>query len=97
MTEVVKGTKTIITKNMVSKYKNLVNRNCHGVVLEEIARDVNATYFVNLFESINKIHAIEGSLSSDVYAVRNRIKEDFRNYLLHYLSDSEYKLVARYI
>lgn len=86
-----------ITQTMISKYTNLVNRNCHGEVLAEVAKDVKANYFVIIFNNINQIHDLEGSLSHDVYTVRERFRQEFKNYLQQHLTKEEYESIARFV
>lgn len=86
-----------VTQSMISKYKNLVHRNCHGEVLEEMAKDLKVSHYAVLFDSINKIHDIEGSLNRDVYAVREGLRQEFKGYLEQHLPKEEFETISRFV
>lgn len=86
-----------MNENNRIKYEKLIDQNCHGIVLETIAEDFKEPYYKNLFNSINKIHTLEGNLSHDLLAVRERIRLEFKNYLMLTLENTEYESVARYV
>lgn len=86
-----------LTKQKIAKYATLVERNCHGEVLEVIAKDLNETHYANLFASINRIHDLEGELNRDVHAVRERVRGEFKNHLKENLMQEEYEAIARYV
>ncbi|MGG3471634.1 hypothetical protein ABES02_29725 [Neobacillus pocheonensis] len=87
----------MITSEVISKYAKLVDRNCHGEVLEEIAKDLKVTYYADIFKCINVIHEKEGSLSHDVHGVRERIRQEFKKHLKQELTEGDYKAIARYV
>lgn len=83
-----------ITSQMVSKYKKLIDRNCHGEVLEEIAKDLKISYYADAFKYINKIHELEEGLHPDVLAVRERFRQSFKSYLKQNLTEEEFNMIA---
>lgn len=86
-----------VTEKQIKKYEELVSQNNHGEVYEEIANDLDENRYMTLFKNINQIQAIEGYLHPDLHAVRNRIREDFKAYLLQTLTDVDYENIAKYI
>ncbi|MBD7970266.1 hypothetical protein [Paenibacillus gallinarum] len=86
-----------LTKKQIERYEVLISHNAPGEAYEQIASDVGQIRFMNLFKNINQIHTIEGYLSYDIHAVRNRIKEEFKEYLQQSLTKESYENLARFI
>lgn len=87
----------MIKNEKIIKYRLLAAGNHHGELLEEVAKDYGASYFVNIFKSINTIHNLEESLKPDMYALRNRFKAEFREFLKERLEKKEFERIAMFV
>lgn len=87
----------MLTKENFKKYEDLVDRNFHGEVLVEVAKDYHATYYATIFQSINTIHELEGGIRPDVLALRTRFTMEFREYLAQTLDQEEYEKISRFV
>lgn len=83
----------MLNNEMLKKYYEMVDHNQHGEVLEEVAKDFNLSHYAKIFESVNRIHILEQSLSYDLMKVRDRVKEEMFNCLENILTSSEYQAI----
>ena len=84
----------MLTNEMLTKYYDLVQNNCHGEVLEGVSRDFKLKNYITIFKSINTIHNLEGSLSHDLLLVRDRMKMDMFDHLKRLLTNEEYDAIT---